>query len=169
MDLANLTLTQLRYLVAVDRFRSFRSAADHCHVSQPALSMQIGKLEETLGLSLFDRSRQPVVTTERGALVVAQARTILRETERLEDVLSMTSPVAGRYRLGVLPSLAPTLVPLFVPEFARRYPQVELVVEELMTERILEALDRDALDGGIAVTPLGAPGLHERELFQEPL
>lgn len=169
MDLSNLTLTQLRYLVAVDRFRSFRSAAEHCHVSQPALSMQIGKLEETLGLSLFDRSRQPVVPTERGALVVAQARTILRETERLEDVVSVTSPVAGRYRLGVLPSLAPTLVPLFVPDFSRRHPQVELVVEELMTDQMLQALDRDALDGGVAVTPLGAPGLHERELFQEPL
>ncbi|MCC6900852.1 MAG: LysR family transcriptional regulator, partial [Polyangiaceae bacterium] len=74
MDLSNVTLTQLRYVAAVDRFRSFRAAAEHCHVSQPALSMQVGRLEELLESTLFDRSRQPVVVTERGAAIVAQAR-----------------------------------------------------------------------------------------------
>jgi LysR family hydrogen peroxide-inducible transcriptional activator len=168
MDLANLTLTQLRYLVAVDQFRSFRAAAEHCHVSQPALSMQVGKLEESLGLSVFDRSRQPVVPTERGVEVVAQARTILRETDRLGEVVREGTAIAGRYRLGILPSLAPTLVPLFLPEFSRRHPAVELVVEEAQTDNMLRALDGDALDGGVAVTPLGVPGLHEREVFHEP-
>lgn len=168
MDLSNVTLTQLRYLVAVDRHRSFRAAAEHCHVSQPALSMQIGKLEEMLGLTLFDRSRQPVVPTERGAAVVSQARTILRETERLGAMVQDTDAIAGRYRLGVLPSLAPTLVPLFLPEFSRRYPDVELIVEEVQTDPMLRRLQDDALDGGIAVTPLGVPGLYERPLFQEP-
>jgi len=168
MDLANLTLTQLRYVVAIDQFRSFRLAAEHCHISQPALSMQLGKLEETLGMTLFDRSRQPVVPTERGAVVVAQARTILRETERLGDLVQEGTAIAGRYRLGVLPSLASTVVPLFLPEFSRRHGEVELIVEEVQTEPMLRALDSDALDGGIAVTPLGAPGVFERELFQEP-
>lgn len=168
MDLSNVTLTQLRYLVAVDRYRSFRAAAEHCHVSQPALSMQIGKLEEMLGLTLFDRSRQPVVPTERGAAVVSQARNVLRETERLGALVRDTDAIAGRYRLGVLPSLAPTLVPLFLPEFTRRYPDVELIVEEVQTDPMIRKLQDDALDGGIAVTPLGVPGLYERLLFQEP-
>jgi LysR family hydrogen peroxide-inducible transcriptional activator len=168
MDLTNLTLTQLRYLLAVDRFRSFRLAAEHCHVSQPALSMQLGKLEETLGTTVLDRSRKPVVPTERGALVIAQARTIVRETERLADVAREHDTIAGRYRLGVLPSLAPTLVPLFLPPFSRRHPEVELVVEEVQTDPMIQRLEDDTLDGGIAVTPLGVPSLHERALFQEP-
>jgi LysR family transcriptional regulator, hydrogen peroxide-inducible genes activator len=168
VDLSNVTLTQLRYLLAVDRFRSFRLAAEHCHVSQPALSMQLGKLEEMLGLTLLDRSRQPVVPTERGAAVIAQARTIVRETERLGDVAREHDAIAGRYRLGVLPSLAPTLVPAFLPAFSRRHPEVELVVDEVQTDPMIQRLQDDALDGGIAVTPLGIPSLHERPLFQEP-
>lgn len=169
MDLANVTLTQLRYVVAVDRFRSFRLAAEHCHVSQPALSMQIGKLEELLGLTVFDRSRQPVVPTERGAPVVAQARTVLREMERLADVTSAGREVSGRYRLGVIPSLSPTLVPRFLPTFSERFPRVELIVEEVQTDTMVGRLQDDSLDGGIAVTPLGVPGLYEQELFREPL
>lgn len=169
MDLESVTLTQLRYVVAVDRFRSFRLAAEHCHVSQPALSMQIGKLEELLGITVFDRSRQPVVPTERGAPVVAQARTILRETERLADVTRSGREVSGAYRLGVIPSLAPTLVPRFLPAFSTSYPRVELVVEEVQTNAMIGRLQGDSLDGGIAVTPLGVPGLYEQELFREPL
>lgn len=169
MDLANVTLTQLRYVVAVDRFRSFRLAAKHCHVSQPALSMQLGKLEELLDLVVFDRSRQPVVPTARGAAVVAQARAILHETERLAEVAQGETEIAGRYRLGIIPSLAPTLVPRFLPAFSREYPKVELVVEEVQTDAMLRRLQDDSLDGGVAVTPLGAAGVHEQELFREPL
>lgn len=169
MDLSNVTLTQLRYVAAVDRFRSFRAAAEHCHVSQPALSMQVGRLEELLESTLFDRSRQPVVVTERGAAIVAQARAILREMERLGDTARSSSEIAGRYRLGVIPSLAPTLVPRFLPAFARAYPKVELIVEETQTEALLSRLQGDSIDGGIAVTPLGVGAVHEHELFKEPL
>lgn len=168
MDLSNVTLTQLRYVVAVERFRSFRLAAESCHVSQPALSMQLSKLEELLGLTVFDRSRQPVVPTEVGVPVVEQARTILREMERLAEVGQGEREVVGRYRLGVIPSLSPTLVPLFLPGFSQRYPRVELIVEEVQTEAMLARLHGDSLDGGLAVTPLGVPGLKEQELFREP-
>lgn len=167
MDLSLVTLTQLRYVVALDRFRSFRLAAESCHVSQPALSMQVSKLEELLGVTLFDRSKQPVMPTDRGELVVEQARTILRETERLADAARSESDVRGRFRLGVIPSLAPTLLPLFLPEFSARHPRVELVVEEVQTDPMLERLEGDSLDGGIAVTPLGVPALLEHALFQE--
>ena len=122
MDLSNLTLTQLRYLVAVDRHRSFRFAAEHCHVSQPALSMQIGKLEELLGLTVFDRSRQPVVPTERGLRWPPRLAPFCARRSDSATLVRDRETIAGRYRLGVLPSLASTLVPLFLPELSRPLP-----------------------------------------------
>ncbi|MEW6270730.1 MAG: LysR substrate-binding domain-containing protein [Thermodesulfobacteriota bacterium] len=167
--LSGMTLTQLAYLVAVDRCRSFREAASACHVTQPALSQQVQKIEDQLGLRIFDRSRQPVVPTEPGTRVLAQARVILREAERMADVLGeLAGEIAGPYRLGIIPTLAPTLLPLFVPGFARRHPRVELVVEELQTAAMLARLADDTLDGGLASTPLAAPGIHERPLYREP-
>jgi len=167
--LANMTLSQLGYLVAVDRYRSFREAAASCFVTQPALSQQIHKLEEELGLRIFDRSRQPVVPTEPGERVLAQARVILREAERMGDVVAgISGEVAGTYRLGIIPTLAPTLLPRFLPSFIRRHARVELVVEELQTSVMLARLADDTLDGGLAATPLYAAGIHERPLYREP-
>ncbi len=163
-----MTLSQLRYLVAVDRYRSFRGAAEACHVSQPALSMQVQKLEETLGLRVFDRSRQPVVPTDVGIAILGQARVVLRESERMADIVVETGgALRGRYRLGIIPTLAPTLLPLFLPAFSKAHPGVELVVEELQTETMLERLSSDTLDGGLAATPLHAPGVRERPLYRE--
>jgi LysR family hydrogen peroxide-inducible transcriptional activator len=168
MNLSNMTLAQLRYLVAVDRERSFREAAARSFVTQPALSQQIQKLEEELGIRVFDRSRQPVVPTELGERVLAQARAILREADRMADVVAESAgPVSGRFRLGILPTLAPTLLPLFLPSFARRHSLVELQIEEVQTERMLELLRADSLDGGIAATPLAAPQIEERALYRE--
>ena len=158
MDLANVTLTQLRYVIAVDRFRSFRLAAKHCHVSQPALSMQLGKLEELLDLVLFDRSRQPVVPTARGAPVVAQARAILHETERLAEVVRGETEIAGRYRLGIIPSLAPTLVPRFSARLLPRVSPGRAGRRRSADRRDAASPARRLLDGGVAVTPLGAAG-----------
>src|SRR4051794_38194332 len=104
MDISSLTLTHLRYLVAIDVSRSFRAAAEECHVSQPTLSTQLQKLEEIVGARLFDRSRQPVAPTEVGARVIAQARTILRETNRLTEV-SQPGVLVGTFHLGVIPTL----------------------------------------------------------------
>jgi LysR family transcriptional regulator, hydrogen peroxide-inducible genes activator len=168
VDLSSMTLTQLRYVVAVDRHRSFRVAAEHCHVSQPGLSMQIQKLEEVLGLAIFDRSHQPVVTTERGAAIVAQARTVLHECERLGDLVHVGDELTGTYRLGVIPTLAPSLVPLLVPRFLTAYPRVALYVEERTTDELVRGLLDDSLDGGLAATPLDVPLIHERPLFLEP-
>src|SRR3954468_16978428 len=132
--LSTMTLSQLGYLVAVDRKRSFREAAASCFVTQPALSQQIRKLEDELGVRLFDRSRQPVVPTEAGERVLEQARVILREAARMGDVVAgLAGGIAGSYRLGIIPTLAPTLLPRFLPGFVRRHPRVELVVEELQT------------------------------------
>lgn len=168
IDLWSLTLTQLRYIVAVDRHRSFRVAAEHCRVSQPALSMQIQKLEEILGAAIFDRSHQPVLTTDRGAAIAAQARVILRECERLGDLAQVGEAPSGTYRLGVIPTLAPSLVPLLLPRFVAAYPRVSLVVEERPTDALIQGLLDDSLDGGLAATPLDVPLVRERPLFLEP-
>jgi LysR family hydrogen peroxide-inducible transcriptional activator len=168
MDLSTLTLTHLRYLVAIDATRSFRAAADECHVSQPTLSTQLQKVEEIVGVRLFDRSRQPVVPTEIGARVVAQARIILRETKRLGDV-ARPGVLAGSFHLGVIPTLASSLVPLLLPRFAKQHPHVDLVLEEVQTDRMVARLQDDSLDGGFAATPLGAPMVIERPICREPL
>ncbi len=164
-----MTLTQLAYLLAVDRTRSFREAARECHVTQPALSQQLRKLEDELGERVFDRSRQPVVPTEAGRRILDQARVVLREADRMADVVAeMRGELVGTYRLGIIPTLASTLLPLVLPRFTRAHPRVELVVDELQTAVMLERLRSDALDGGIAATPLHAPGIHERPLYREP-
>jgi LysR family transcriptional regulator, hydrogen peroxide-inducible genes activator len=167
VDLTSVTLTQLRYAVALDRWRSFRVAARRVNVSQPALSMQVSKLEETLGVHVFDRSKNPVVPTAHGERVLAHARKLLRECERLGEIANETESVAGVYRLGVIPTLAPTLLPRLLPAFSKEHPDVELVVEEVQTDALIQRLRDDTLDGGLAVTPLGVPGLHERVIQRE--
>lgn len=165
----DITLTQMEYLLAVAELGSFGKAAERCHVSQPALSMQVQKAEDLLGVLVLDRSRKPVVPTDVGEKVIAQIRAVLREAGRIDDVLSESrGEVAGPYRLGIIPTLAPYVLPRFLPRFARAYPKVELEIQELQTERILHALAADRLDGGLAVTPLDVPGLTERALFYEP-
>lgn len=171
MDLSSVTLAQLRYLVAVDRERSFRGAATQCHVSQPALSMQVRKLEDALGIKVFDRSRQPVVPTAAGEAILAQARRVLSEAEHMERVVreSEAGVLSGPYRLGVIPTLAPSLLPRLLPELARALPQVELRLEELQTDVMLDALLSDELDAGLAATPLSCPGVRETPLYREAM
>ena len=165
-----MTLDQLRYLLAVDEQRSFRRAAEAVHVSQPALSMQVRKLEAMLGLRVFDRSKQPVVVTSDGQRVLSQARAIVREADHMVDVLGNTGgELTGRYRLGVIPTLAASLLPRVLPAFIDRHPLVSLVIEELQTEVMLERLAQDQLDGGFAATPLAAHGIHELPVLHEPL
>ncbi len=167
MDLSALTIQQLRYIVAVDRHRSFRDAARACHVSQPALSAQIKKVEEMLAFHIFDRSRQPVFTTERGALAVAHARSVLDQIEHFAEIADGREEVAGAYRLGVLPTLASTVLPRLLPSFARMYPKVDLEIVEEKTDVLVRRLRDGSIDGGIAITPLDIPGIHERLVCHE--
>lgn len=102
-----MTLVQLSYIVALDTHRHFSIAAKHCHVTQPTLSMQLQQLEEELGVILFDRSKKPVVPTEIGIEVVAQARMVLREAERMGEIVNNArAEVSGELRLGIIPTLA---------------------------------------------------------------
>lgn len=169
MDLSQVTLTQLRYAIAIAEAKNFRLAAERCHVSQPGLSMQVQKLEELLGITLFDRGKKPVLTTDEGEPVLAQMRTILRETERLGQMASDEQALSGPYRLGVIPTLSPTVLPLFLGKFMKKYPHVELSIEELQTHEIIDRLSHDSLDAGLAATPLETAGIEEIVLGHETL
>jgi LysR family hydrogen peroxide-inducible transcriptional activator len=167
MDLSQVTLAQMRYALAVAETLNFRLAAERCHVSQSGLSMQLLKLEELLQVRLFDRSRKPVLPTDEGTPALAQMSVILRETERLGQVVSESEEPTGSFRLGVIPTLSSTVVPLFLAQFVREFPKVELTLEELKTDEIIASLLSDTLDAGILATPLHVPTLHETPLAVE--
>ncbi|NLY95448.1 MAG: hydrogen peroxide-inducible genes activator [Myxococcales bacterium] len=169
MDLTQVTLTQMRYAVAVAETRSFRLASERCHVSQSGLSMQIQKLEDLLGAVLFDRRKKPVLPTKEGDAAIAQMRVILRETERLGQILAEEDAPSGPFRLGVIPTMSSTVLPLFLHPFVEANPRVDLVIEELKTEEIIARLHADTLEAGLAATPLAETGLVEEPLALEPL
>jgi LysR family hydrogen peroxide-inducible transcriptional activator len=163
-----MTLTQLEYAVAIDTWRHFAKAAEHCFVTQPTLSMQIRKLEENLGLRIFDRARTPVVPTNEGVEIIAQARTVLREVQRISEIArERQGKPSGTLTIGIIPTLAPYLLPRFLGGFMARHPDIRLVVSELTTDVIVERLRRNLLDAGLLVTPLQEPGIAERHLFYE--
>jgi LysR family transcriptional regulator, hydrogen peroxide-inducible genes activator len=164
-----ITLTQLQYIVAVDRHGTFRAAAKACFVTQPTLSMQVKKLEEDLGVQIFDRSEQPVRATPLGKQLIEQSAIVLSHAARLEDLVhEARDKLEGDLRLAVIPTLAPYLLPLFVEHFAKRYPKVHLRIEERTTDSILDALRKNEQDIGLLATPLGEPMVRELPLFREP-
>lgn len=164
-----MTLTQLKYIVAVDNHRHFATAADKCYVTQPTLSMQIHKLEEELGIQIFDRSKQPVVPTREGVRIIDQARSVLQEANRIHEIAAdNTEELSGVYRIGVIPTIAPYLLPMFLQAFSEAYPSVELIFEELLTQEILNRLHHDQIDVGIIATPVKQASIHELDLYYEP-
>ena len=163
-----MTLQQLEYVIAVDNHRHFVKAAQACFVTQPTLSMMLQKLEEELGVLIFDRSKQPVVPTEIGRSILEQARKIVAETQQLREIVTTQRDILrGELRLGIIPTLAPYLLPLFLKNFSEKYPDVRLIISELTTENIIEKLKKDTLDMGIMATPTGDKDLFESALFQE--
>lgn len=165
-----MTFTQLEYAVAVDRYRHFGRAASACFVTQPTLSMQLHKLEEELGIRIFDRSKQPVVTSAPGADVIAYAKKIIEERDNLNDFLQLRKGVlAGELKVGIIPTLAPYLLPLFISSFTKKYPQVKLVINEMTTDTIISRLRDGRIDTGILVTPLNEAGIREYVLFYEEM
>ena len=163
------TLTQLAYAVAVDTHRHFGAAAEACNVTQPTLSMQLRKLEQTLGGPLFERRRAPVVPTTMGRAVLDRARVVLNEAARLaEAAAAQEHALVGEVRVGVIPTLAPHLVPEVVTLLAERHPRLELVVEERVTDEILARVESGALDAGLIASAAASPTLAERPLFREP-
>jgi len=168
IDLIDMTLVQLEYVVAVDTYRSFVLAAEKCFVTQPTLSMQIQKLEDTLGVKIFDRSKQPVHPTEIGIDIIAQARILLAESEKINEIVNdRKKEIAGELRVGIIPTIAPYILPQISQTFIEKYPQVKLAVWEQTTENIIQQLKLGMLDCGILSTPLHETGLIELPVFYE--
>jgi LysR family hydrogen peroxide-inducible transcriptional activator len=165
-----MTLTQLEYIVALDTWRHFVLASEKCFVTQPTLSMQVQKLEEELGVKIFDRSKQPVIPTEIGTSLIAQARVILREAERMRQIISeQKDSMTGEIRVGIIPTLAPYLLPLLYKHMRDKYPQINLIIKETITEEVIDELKGNRLDCGLVVTPLRDPSIKEEVLFYEEL
>ncbi len=164
-----MTITQLNYIIAVDTYRHFGRAAEACFVTQPTLSMQIQKLEDQLGVILFDRSTQPISTTPLGKKIVDQARIVVAESEKIDQLAQAgTGDLRGDLRLGIIPTVATNLIYRFVDRFRFEMPDVHLVIEELQTDQILDAFKRNELDAAILATPLDQKGITEIPLYYEP-
>lgn len=163
-----MTITQMEYLIAVDTYRNFAEAAKHCYVTQPTLSMQIKKVEDELNVLIFDRSRKPVLTTDVGRQIIAQSRIAVNETYRISEIINnQKDDVAGELRIGIIPTLSPYLLPLFVSGFMHKYPDVNLVIDELVSEQIISKLNNDLLDAALLVTPINEASIVEIPLFYE--
>ena len=164
-----MTLTQYQYIVAVDIYKSFAKAAVNCFVTQPTLSMQIQKLEEDLGVTLFDRSKKPVATTDIGRQIVDQAKVLLNEAGRISEIIQLNKgEIKGQFRLAFIPTIAPSIIPRFLKDFTELYPDLELHITELQTEIILDQLKKGLIDAAVVATPLEAEGVIEKPLYNEP-
>ncbi|MGL5682997.1 MAG: LysR substrate-binding domain-containing protein [Marinifilaceae bacterium] len=165
-----ITITQLEYIVAIDEYRHFATAAEHCFVTQPTLSMQVKKLEDELGVMLFDRTHHPVIPTDIGIKVIEQARMVLTATKRINEIiLEDSQEVGGTLKIGIIPTLAPYLLPMFIGSYIREYPAVQIEIEELVSDEIIRRLKKDTIDVGIFVTPYKDERIIERPLFYEEM
>lgn len=163
-----MTLTQLEYIIAVDTYRSFVAAAEKSFITQPTLSMQIQKLEENLGIRIFDRSKQPVVPTAIGEMIIQQARAVVRESQKIRELINDTKDeLDGELRLGVIPTIAPYLLPKVLGNFMKKYPKLQLHIWEYTTDKILRDIKAGILDCGILSTPVNDPAIKEHPLFYE--
>jgi LysR family hydrogen peroxide-inducible transcriptional activator len=163
-----MTLTDLRYIVALARERHFGRAAEKCFVSQPTLSVAVKKLEDQLGVALFERSPQEVRVTPIGERVVAQAEKVLAEAAQLAEIASAgKDPLAGPLRIGVIYTIAPWLLPRLVPLVKDSAPAMPLILEENFTERLLEKVKSTELDVAILALPVEEPGLVAQAVYDE--
>ena len=145
-----MTLQQFEYIVALEKFRHFTKAAEHCNVTQPTLSAMIQKLEDELDVKIFDRSQQPIAPTAAGLLVIKQAKEALVQAEHIKNIVQeQKQEVAGKFTLGILPTIAPYLLPRFISVLMKKYPKLELRIAELKTHEIKRALLNGDIDAGV--------------------
>jgi len=164
-----MNLQQLEYIVALDIHRNHAKAAEHCHVTQPTLSMMVKKLEGELGVKIFDRG-QPLKPSPSGEIIISRARQILQEIKNLKQFISSEKDsIQGEFRLGVIPTLAPYLLPRFLNEFLAQHPETSFTVIEMQTGDIIKNLKTGRLDVGILVTPLDDKEIREVPVFYEPI
>ena len=164
-----MTITQLQYVLAVAEHQNFTLAAEKSFVTQPTLSMQVQKLEDELDVLIFDRGKKPIGITEIGKKIVAQAKNIVAEAERMKDIVDQDKGfVGGDFTLGIIPTVMPTLLPMFLSTFVKKYPKVNLIIKEQPTDTLIRNLQDKHLDAAIAATPLEVDFLVERPLYYEP-
>lgn len=164
-----MTITQLKYVLAVAKHQNFTIASEHCFVTQPTLSMQIHKLEESLDIQIFNRNKKPIELTDVGEKIVAQAKIIVNESNRINDIVDQEKGyIGGEFKIGIIPTIMPSLLPLFLKIFNRKYPKVELIINELTTDQVVQKLNDGYLDAAIAATPLNHDNIIESPIYYEP-
>jgi LysR family hydrogen peroxide-inducible transcriptional activator len=163
-----MNLQQLEYIIAVERERHFVKAAEKCFVTQATLSMMVKKLEEELGVQLFDRSQQPVRPTREGVEIIELAKKIVAQTRFIKDYArELKEEVSGELRLVIIPTIAPYLLPLFLKPLQQQFPHLKVHIRELISDDIIKALKRGDADVGILATPLNEREIKEYPLFYE--
>ncbi|MFW0739859.1 LysR substrate-binding domain-containing protein [Flavobacterium sp. T12S277] len=163
-----MNIQQLEYIIAVDKYRHFLKASQACYITQATLSGMIKKLEEELNVVLFDRSKHPVVPTDVGKKIVAQAKIALRETNRIKEIVTEDSgDIKGVIKIGIIPSLAPYLLPLFIADFTNTYKDIKVIINEMTTEKIKQKLKEGFIDVAILALPMKDKELIEDTLFFE--
>ena len=164
-----MNIRDLQYLVMVADLGHFGKAAAQCHVSQPTLSMQIKKMEDQLGTALIERTNKSVMITPAGEQVVAHARRVLAEVEAIKQLTrAAADPLAGDFRLGIFPTLAPYLLPRLVPQIRQHFPNINLLLVEEKTERLITLLDNGGIDAAILAMPVDHDHFDHVGLFSEP-
>lgn len=165
-----MTLQQLQYIIALDKERNFVSAAKKCFVTQPALTIQVQKLEEELGVTIFDRNKKPLIPTEIGKEIILQAKNILRETDKIPDIISSyKTEIGGDLKLGIIPTVGQYLLPLFINSFIKKYPLVNIHVYEYPTEILINHMENGNIDAGIISTPVSYKQIVTFPLFYEEM
>ena len=165
-----MTLTELRYIVAVSQKNHFGKAAQACFVSQPTLSIAIKKLEEELGVRLFERSsKNEIRITEIGQQVVDQAYVVLQQAQILNEIAQQgKDPLSGQFKLGVIYTIGPYLLPSLIPKLSENAPDLKLIIEENFTASLLQSLKQGALDAIIISYPFEEPAIETEALYEEP-
>ena len=164
-----MTITQLKYTLAVAEYGNFTTASEKCFVTQPTLSMQVQKLEEELGVTIFNRSTKPLQVTDVGEKVLIQAKKIVEESSRMNDVISeQKGIIGGTLKVGIIPTVSSTLLPLFLNIFIKKHKNVDLKIEEYNTDTISKKLEDSTIDCAIAATPLNNSKIIERPIYYEP-
>ncbi|MCF6350828.1 MAG: LysR substrate-binding domain-containing protein [Flavobacteriaceae bacterium] len=164
-----MTIQQLEYVIALNTYRHFVTAAKKCFVTQPTITIQVKKLEDEIGFLIFDKSKSPFEPTALGIMFIKKAEIILREVNELKNMVSQQlDNIDGSFKIGVIPTISPYLIPLISGSFTKKYPNTILQIDEMQTSNIITALQKKEIDIGILVTPLDEPFIREIKLYNEP-
>ena len=163
-----MTLQQMEYIVALNKYRHFVLAAESCHITQPTLSAMIQKLEDELEVKIFDRSNKSVTPTQIGIKIIQQAQTIINEIQRVKEVIAdETGTMKGTLKIGIVPTVAPYIVPDFIYEFRQAFPEVNLYIDEMKSRVVMEEVKMGNIDAAIAIGPRDENDLLEIPLYKE--